>query len=112
MSMNLAPQTFEAKTEYFEAGTDIPIMTAGKIAAAAIKAHQVVKISAENGKVSPIAAAGDTGIYGIAYEDAAAEETAVVALTGEFFADALVLPGSVKPENVELALRNIGIFLK
>lgn len=53
-----------------------------------------------------------TGLYGIAAEDAASGEDAVVYLTGEFFADGLALPDGVAAADIEVALRNIGIFLK
>ncbi len=36
----------------------------------------------------------------------------MIYLTGEFFADALVLPDGVKAEDIEVPLRDIGIFLK
>ena len=51
-------------------------------------------------------------LYGIAAEDAASGEDAVVYLTGEFFADGLALPDGVAAADIEVALRNIGIFLK
>ena len=51
-------------------------------------------------------------MYGIVADDAANGKEAVVYLTGEFFADALVLPENAKAADVEIALRNIGIFLK
>ena len=35
-----------------------------------------------------------------------------VYLTGEFFADGLVLPNNVSVDDVEVPLRNLGIFLK
>ena len=53
-----------------------------------------------------------TGLYGIAAEDAASGEDAVVYLTGEFFAEGLALPDGVTAADIEAALRNIGIFLK
>ena len=43
---------------------------------------------------------------------AAGGEEAVIFLTGEFFGDALVLPEGVKVADVEVPLRNIGVFLK
>ena len=53
-----------------------------------------------------------TGLYGIAADGAASGEEAVIFLTGEFFGDALVLPEGVKVADVEVPLRNIGVFLK
>ena len=69
-------------------------------------------------KVKPLAAVDGsnalnvTGLYGIAAEDAASGEDAVVYLTGEFFAEGLALPDGVAAADIEVALRNIGIFLK
>ena len=71
-----------------------------------------------DGKVKPLAAVDGThalnvtGLYGIAAEDAAKGEDAVVYLTGEFFAEGLALPDGVTAADIEVALRNIGIFLK
>ena len=45
-------------------------------------------------------------------EAAVAEEESVVDLSGEYFADSLVLPEGVTAADIEVALRNIGIFLK
>ena len=45
-------------------------------------------------------------------ESIKADEEGPVWLTGEYFADSLALPGGVTTEDVEVALRNIGIFLK
>ena len=45
-------------------------------------------------------------------EDAKSGEEGIVYLSGEFFADALVLPDGATAAGVEVALRNLGIFLK
>lgn len=72
----------------------------------------------DGGKVKPLAAVDGsnalnvTGLYGIAAENAASGEDAVVYLTGEFFAEGLALPDGVTAADIEVALRNIGIFLK
>ena len=72
----------------------------------------------DGGKVKPLAAVDGThalnvtGLYGIAAEDAASGEDAVVYLTGEFFAEGLALPDGVAAADIEVALRHIGIFLK
>lgn len=117
MAMDLAVQTFSTKPDYLIAGTDIRITTALKEAKNAVTCGMVVVLN--NGKLEQPAVSGSdpytvttTGIYGIVADDADAGEDAVVFLTGEFFADALVLPEHAKAADVEVALRNIGIFLK
>lgn len=113
MGMDLAVKTFNAESEYFIADVRIGITTAVKEAAAAIKAHEPVTIV--DGKISPVAAAdlADLSkIYGITDGEVASGEDAVVYLTGEFFADALNFEDGVTAADVEVALRNIGIFLK
>ena len=52
------------------------------------------------------------GIYGITADSAKSGEDAVIYLTGEFFADELALAEHVKAADLEVPLRNIGIFLK
>lgn len=116
MSMDLKKQTFSTESKYFIAGTRIGITSATKEAAADIEAHAPVLLA--DGKISPIAkvdgshALSLTGLYGIAADGAASGEEAVIFLTGEFFGDALVLPEGVKVADVEVPLRNIGVFLK
>ena len=51
-------------------------------------------------------------LYGIATEDFKADEEAVIYLTGEFFADRMALETGVTAASLEVAFRNIGIFLK
>lgn len=53
-----------------------------------------------------------TGLYGITADSADANKEVPVYLTGEFFADGLVLPNNVSVDDVEVPLRNLGIFLK
>lgn len=115
MAMNLAKETFSTERKYFEAGTDIRVTQAVKPASAALKAHAPVLLTAE-GKVAPVTSADLTkltGLYGITADSVdAADDDAVVLLTGEYFADALELEDSVTAEDLETAFRNIGIFLK
>ena len=72
----------------------------------------------EGGKVKPVAdAAGAgqavlTGLYGITADSAEADKEVPIYLTGEFFAAGLVLPKNVSVDDVEVPLRNLGIFLK
>ncbi len=112
MSMNLAPEKFSCSPEYLLAGTDIRITTAVKEAAADLKAGAPVKLNSA-GKVAPVAKAdGVTDLYGITTEDFKSGEDAVIYLTGEFFADRLALETGVTAASLEVAFRNIGIFLK
>lgn len=116
MSMDLAKKTYSTTPDYFIAGTTVGIVTAAKKADGAVAAHNLVLLA--DGKVKPLAAVDGThalnvtGLYGIAAEDAAKGEDAVVYLTGEFFAEGLALPNGVTAADIEVALRNIGIFLK
>ena len=118
MAMDLAVQTFSTKPDYLIAGTDIRITTAVKKAGAALTRGMVVCLA--DGKLNQPAVSGDsapytvatTGMYGIVADDAAKDAETVVYLTGEFFADALVLPENATAADAEIALRNIGIFLK
>lgn len=112
MSMNLTPEKFSYEPEYLLAGTDIRVTTAIKKAAATLKAGAPVKLDG-SGKAAPVEKAdGTTGLYGIATEDFKSGEDAVIYLTGEFFADHLALETGVTAASLEVAFRNIGIFLK
>lgn len=112
MSMNLTPEKFSCEPEYLLAGTGIRVTTAVKKAAAALKAGAPVKLDS-SGKAAPVAKAdGTTGLYGIITEDFKSGEDAVIYLTGEFFADRLALETGVTAASLEVAFRDIGIFLK
>lgn len=109
--MDLAKKTFECQPERFIAGTDIRITTAAKVADGALAAHTPVTIT--GGKVKAITSAENlTGLYGLSADSAENNKEAVIFLTGEFFADSIVLPEGVKASDIEVAFRNIGIFLK
>lgn len=116
MSMDLEKKTFSTAPEYFLAGTTIGIAKTTKKASAAVAAHTPVLLDSD--EVKPIAKVDGsnplsvTGLYGITADSAEAGEEVPVYLTGEFFADALVLPEGVKAADIEVALRNLGIFLK
>ena len=58
--------------------------------------------------------ANEVNIYSPRYlaEDVASGEDGIVYLSGEFFADALVLPANATAADVEVPLRNLGIYLK
>ena len=111
MSMDLARKTFSCEPEYFIAGTNIRIATAVKEASADLSAHTPVLLA--EGKVTPVAEADKlTGLYGVTAEAAKSGEDAIIYLSGEFFADALVLPAGMTAADVEVPLRNLGIYLK
>lgn len=116
MSMDLARKDFSTAPEYFIAGTDIGIAKTSKTASEAVEAHAPVLIA--DGKVKPIAAPASagaavlTGLYGITADSAEAGEEVPVYLTGEFFAHSLELPNNVSVDDMEVPLRNLGIFLK
>lgn len=122
MSMDLAKKTFSTQPDYLIAG-GAEINTSTKEAAEALMRGTPVVLNS-SGKLAAITAtttgSGEsavttvttTGLYGIMAEDAASGEEGIVYLTGEFFADALVLPTGATADDVEVPLRNIGIFLK
>ena len=116
MGMDLTRQDFSTAPGYFIAGTNIGITTAVKEAGADLPAHAPVLLAAD--KVTTVAAGTEgkspvtTGIYGITVASAKTGEDAVIYLTGEFFAKGLALPEGVAAADLEIALRDIGIFLK
>ena len=116
MSMDLEKKTFSTAPEYFLAGATIGIAKATKKASAAVAAHAPVLLDSD--EVKPIAKVDSsnplsvTGLYGITADSADANKEVPVYLTGEFFADGLVLPNNVSVDDVEVPLRNLGIFLK
>ena len=118
MSMDLAKKTFSTQPDYLIAG-NAEIVTAVKEASAALKRGAPVVLNSD-GKLAAISVSGSsapdtvtpTGLYGILAEDAASGEDGIVYLSGEFFADALVLPANANAADVEVPLRNLGIYLK
>ena len=122
MGMDLSVKTFRHEPEYFEAGPH-PIAKAVKTAAVDIPARAPVVLNTD-GKLALISATKGgtdaaptytvttTGIYGVTPDSIKKDEEGPVWLTGEYFAESLVLPEGVKREDVETPLRNIGIFLK
>jgi hypothetical protein len=115
MSMDLEVKTFSCAPEYLIAGTTIRITTAVKEAAADLEKGAPVLLNA-SGKAAKVTASGGsvttTGLYGIVADSAASGEDVVIYLTGEFFADALTLEEDVTAADLEVAFRDIGIFLK
>ena len=110
MGMDLKVKTFRHEPEYFEAGGH-PIAKAVKEAAADIAAHAPVILN-ESGKLEAATKENKASLYGLLPEAAENGKEAVVYLTGEFFADALVLPESTTAKDFEVELRKLGIFLK
>ena len=110
MSMDLAGKTYRYDPHHFEAGVG-PVAKAAKVAAADIPAHAPVVLDGD-GKLALITADNQAGIYGLTPDSIRAGEEGPVWLTGEYFADSLVLPEGMTAADVETALRNIGIFLK
>ena len=122
MGMDLAVKTYRYEPTRFEAGVG-PVAKAVKVAAVDIPAHAPVVLNSD-GKLALITATttgeGDaakttvtaTGLYGLTPDSIKADEEGPVYLTGEYFADSLVLPEGVTAADVEVPLRNIGIFLR
>lgn len=118
MSMDLAKKTFSTQPDYLIAG-NAEIVTAVKEASAALKRGAPVVLNSD-GKLAAISVSGSsapytvttTGLYGILAEDVASGEDGIVYLSGEFFVDALVLPANATAADVEVPLRNLGIYLK
>ena len=109
MSMDLSVKTYRFDPTHFEAGIG-PVAKAVKVAAVDIPAHAPVMLNGD-GKLELVTAAA-TGLYGVVPDSINADEEGPVYLTGEYFADSLELPEGVTVEDVEVPLRNIGIFLK
>lgn len=116
MSMDLTAKTYRYVPDRFEAGIG-PVAKAVKEAAEEIPAHAPVLLNGE-GKLALLTAPEEEGsldtqgLYGLAPDAIKAGEEGPVWLTGEYFADSLVLPEGVDAADVEVALRNIGIFLR
>lgn len=115
MSMDLSKQTFNCEPKYLIAGTDIRITTGVKKASVALETGAPVILNSD-GEAAKVSVSGGkaatTGLYGIVADSAAKDEDVVIYLTGEFFADALVLETGVNADDLEVPFRNIGIFLK
>ena len=112
MGMDLAKKTFSCEPEYLIAGTTIRITTAVKEAAADLAKGAPVVLDGSGKAAKATTVTGTTGLYGIVADSAKSGEDVVIYLTGEFFADALVLETGVTAASLEVAFRNIGIFLK
>ena len=118
MSMDLAKKTFSTQPDYLIAGTAEIVTATKEVGSAALKRGAPVVLG-EDGKLAAVKVSGSgtytvdtTGLYGILADDADTGEEGIVYLSGEFFADALVLPEHATVADVEIPLRNLGIFLK
>ena len=110
MSMDLAVKSYRCDPKHFEAGVG-PVAKAVKVAAADIPAHAPVALNAD-GKLALLTADNKASAYGLTPDSIRADEEGPVWLTGEYFADSLVLPEGMTAADVEVPLRNIGIFLR
>lgn len=110
MSMDLAVKTYRCEPGRFEAGAG-PVAKAVKVAAADLPAHAPVALDG-SGRLVAVTAGNKADIYGLLPDSAQADKEAPVYLTGEFFADSLALEDGVTAADIEVELRNIGIFLK
>lgn len=81
-------------------GAPVVLDSSGKLAA--------VTVSGSTGNYKTEA----TGLYGILAEDVKSGEQGVVYLSGEFFADALVLPANGSRRIWRFLSAALGIFLK
>ena len=110
MSMDLAVKTYHHNPSHFEAGVG-PVAKAVKVAAADLPEHAPVALD-DSGKLVAGTSANKEIVYGLLPDSARADEETPVYLTGEYFADSLALEEGVTAADIEVALRNIGIFLK
>ena len=110
MSMDLSVKNFSTEPHRFEAGIH-PVAKAVKIAAENIPAHAPVVLNDE-GKLALLTAENKASVYGLTPDSVIQDEEGPVYLTGEFFADSLILPEGMSAADIEVDLRKIGIFLK
>lgn len=90
---------------------DFPTMTDTGEAAGEIKERMPVILDA-SGKIAPVTEATVQQLTGIAAMNAAEGEPCVFYQTGEFFANALVLPSEVTVDAIKEILRSKSIFLR
>lgn len=110
MSMDLEVKTYRYNPSHFEAGVG-PVAKSVKVAAEDLAAHAPVALNGE-GKLEAVTGDNKAKIYGLLPVAAKENEEAIVYLTGEYFADSLALEDGVTAADIEIELRNIGIFLK
>ena len=112
MAMDLTRVDFSSDDiPYLIADANVSVTTAVKTAGEDLETGQVVTISDDT--VSALTDTTDlSSLYGIVADDAASGEDVVVYVKGSFFADHLVLADGVEADDLEVAFRNIGIYLK
>lgn len=106
-------ETRKHEPKNFFAG-DFPTLPETGVAGAALEECMPVAKNAD-GKIVPVTAPADgeaMDVVGIAAAAVEADEPAVYYMTGEFFAEALVLPDGVEIEALKDAFRKISIFLR
>ena len=108
MGMNLEREDYSTTVPYFVADTT-DVEKAIKTAGANLDAYTPVTES--DGTVTQITASTDD-IYGITAASASADEDVPVFIHGAFFAEDLVLPDGIEADDIEVTLRNKGIYLK
>lgn len=108
---NVEKRKYEPKN--FFAG-DFPTLSETGVAGAALEECMPVTKNAD-GKIVPVEApttGKEIDVIGIAAATATEDDPAVYYMTGEFFAEALVLPDGVEIEALKDAFRKISIFLR
>lgn len=113
-------ETRKHEPKNFFAG-DFPTLPETGIAGEALEQYMPVTKNSD-GKIVAVAAASGTetnpvpstveNVIGITAAAAAKNEPVVYYMTGEFFAEALVLPDDVEIEALKDAFRKISIFLR
>lgn len=106
-------ETRRHEPKNFFAG-DFPTLPETGIAGEALEECMPVAKNAD-GKIVPVTAPAEgvaLDVVGITAAAAEADEPAVYYMTGEFFAEALVLPDGVEIEALKDAFRKISIFLR
>ncbi len=106
-------ETRKYEPKNFFAG-DFPTLPETGIAGAVLEECMPVTKNAD-GKIVPVTVpttGKEIDVIGIAAATAAEDEPAVYYMTGEFFAEALVIPDGVEIEALKDAFRKISIFLR
>lgn len=106
-------ETRKHEPKNFFAG-DFPTLTETGIAGVALEEHMPITKNAE-GKLIPVSAPAEgkeLEVTGITAAAAGKGEPIVYYITGEFFADALLVGDEVEMEELKDALRKFSIFLK
>lgn len=88
-----------------------PIVKESGVAKAALPAYTLVA-KASDGKLEALTNETVSKVIGITAEEAEANETIIYYQTGEFFENAVNIPGGVDKAEAKEALRKLSIFLK